>query len=83
MVAKLGSKIDPYWEIATFDQKRDIWGSMVTNVPTYGNYELTNIEISTLYQALSDISEMSRPIWSERQDLNLRPLRPKRSVLAI
>ena len=64
MFAKFGSRIDRYWEIATFDQRRDILGSMFTNVPTYGNYELTNIEISTLYQALSDISEMSRPIWS-------------------
>lgn len=57
MLAKFGSRIDRYWEIATFDQRRDILGSMFTNVPTCENYELTNIEISPLYQALRDISE--------------------------
>jgi site-specific DNA recombinase len=57
MLAKFGSRIDRYWEIATFDQRRDILGSMFTNVPTYENYELTNIEISPLYQAMRDISK--------------------------
>ena len=57
MLAQFGARIDRYWEIATFDQRRDILGSMFTNVPTYKNYELTNMEISPLYEALRDISK--------------------------
>lgn len=57
MLAQFGAGIDRYWEIATFDQRRDILGSMFTNVPTYKNYELTNMEISPLYEALRDISK--------------------------
>lgn len=57
MLAQFGARIDRYWEIATFVQRRDILGSMFTNVPTYKNYELTNMEISPLYEALRDISK--------------------------
>jgi hypothetical protein len=57
MLAQFGARIDRYWEIATFDQRKDILGSMFTNIPTYRNYELTNMEISPLYEALRDISK--------------------------
>lgn len=57
MLTQFGARIDRYREIATFDQRKDILGSMFTNVPTYKNYELTNMEISPLYEALRDVSK--------------------------
>ncbi|HQG57714.1 MAG TPA: recombinase family protein [Candidatus Dojkabacteria bacterium] len=59
MLAQFGARIDRYWEIATFDQKRQILGSIFTNVPVFKNNEFTNGEISPLYKALQGVSEES------------------------
>ncbi len=57
MLINFGSKIDRYWEIASYDQRRQILSSMFTNVPTFENNELTNCKISPLYKVLKDAEE--------------------------
>lgn len=57
MLTNFGSQIDRYWEISSFETRREILSSMLTNAPTFVNNELTNVQISPLYKALRDISK--------------------------
>ena len=57
MLYNFGSQISRYWEIASFDQRREILADMFTNCPKIENGKLTNLEISPLYKAFSDLAE--------------------------
>jgi len=57
MLYNFGSQISRYWEIASFDQRREILADMITNCPKIKNGKLTNLEISPLYKVFSDLAK--------------------------
>lgn len=57
MFYNFGTSVSRYWEIASFDQRKEILCSMFTNAPKFENGKLTNAEISPLYKAFGDFTE--------------------------
>lgn len=57
MFYNFGTSVSRYWEIASFDQRKEILCSMFTNAPKFENGKLTNVEISPLYKAFGDFAE--------------------------
>lgn len=79
MLVNFGSKIDRYWEIASFDLRVKILNSLFLNRPKYKDLNLFEYEISPLYRAVMALGEKrvrsNRGYRTRTDDLTL----PKRA----